>query len=134
LLFNFAVVAMVIGNVYKIAGASEKIVEMMKMAVTVNASGGMILPEKDVVGEIEIKNVCFHYPTKPSVKVSKNVSIKIEKNMTVALVGQSGCGKSSIMSLIERYYDPIEGEILFSGVNIKKFDPKWLKKQIGIVS
>ena len=134
LLFNFAVVAMVIGNVYKIAGASEKIVEMMKTAVTVNASGGMTLPEKDVVGEIELKNVFFHYPTKPTVKVSKNVSIKIAKNNVVALVGQSGCGKSSIISLIERYYDPIEGEILFSGVNIRKFDPKWLKKQIGIVA
>ena len=134
LLFNFAIVAMVVGNVYKIAGASEKIVEMMKTPVTVNASGGMILEDKDVVGEIEIKNVNFHYPTKPSVKVSKNVSIKIEQNKVVALVGQSGCGKSSIISLIERFYDPIDGEILFSGVNIKKFDPKWLKKQIGIVS
>ena len=125
---------MVIGHVYRIAGASEKIVEMMKTAVTVNASGGMTLPEKDVVGEIELKNVSFHYPTKPTVKVSKNVSIKIAKNNVVALVGQSGCGKSSIISLIERYYDPIEGEILFSGVNIRKFDPKWLKKQIGIVA
>ena len=134
LLFNFAVIAMVVGNVYKIAGASEKIVEMMKTAVTVNASGGMVLDEKDVVGEIEIKNVNFHYPTKPSVKVSKDICIKIEKNMVVAFVGTSGCGKSSIMSLIERYYDPIDGEILYSGVNIKKFDPKWLKKQIGIVS
>lgn len=67
LLFNFAVVAMVVGNVYRIAGASEKIVEMMKTPVTVNASGGMVLPEKEVVGEIEIKNVNFHYPTKPSV-------------------------------------------------------------------
>ena len=75
MLFNFAVIAMVVGNVYKIAGASEKIVEMMRTAVTVNASGGMTLPEKDVVGEIELKNVSFHYPTKPTVKVSKNVSI-----------------------------------------------------------
>ena len=134
LLFNFAIIAMVVGNVYKISGASEKIVEMMKTPVTVNASGGMILEEKDVVGEIEIKNVNFHYPTKPSVQVSKDICIKIEKNNVVAFVGTSGCGKSSIISLIERYYDPIEGEILFSGVNIKKFDPKWLKKQIGIVA
>lgn len=49
-------------------------------------------------------------------------------------MGKSGCGKSSIISLIERYYDVIGGEILFSGVNIKKFDPKWFKTQIGIVS
>ena len=125
---------MVVGNVYKISGASEKIVQMMKTPCTVNASGGMIMEEKDIVGEIELKNVNFHYPTKPTVQVSKDVSISIKKNMVVAFVGTSGCGKSSIMSLLERYYDPIEGEILFSGVNIKKFDPKWLKKQIGIVA
>jgi ABC-type multidrug transport system fused ATPase/permease subunit len=52
---------------------------MMKTEVIVNASGGMILPENLIVGEIELRNVNFHYPTKPSVKVSKDVSIKVKK-------------------------------------------------------
>jgi ATP-binding cassette, subfamily B (MDR/TAP), member 1 len=52
----------------------------------------------------------------------------------VALVGQSGCGKSSIISMIERFYDSLSGEILFSGVNVKELDPRWYKKQISIVS
>jgi ABC-type multidrug transport system fused ATPase/permease subunit len=80
LIFNFAIVAIVIGNVYKIIGASEKIVEMMKTKVTVNASGGMILPDDKIVGEIELRNVDFHYPTKPGVQVSKKVCIKVKKN------------------------------------------------------
>lgn len=53
---------------------------MMKTEVTVNATGGKILPDDKIVGSIELRNVDFHYPSKPSVKVSKNVSIKIERN------------------------------------------------------
>jgi len=65
--------------------------------------------------------------------VCNNVNLKIEQNTIVALVGPSGCGKSSIMSLIERFYDPLSGEVQFSGTNIKNLDPRWLKKQISIV-
>jgi len=53
--------------------------------------------------------------------------LEIEKNTVVALVGQSGCGKSSLIALIERFYDPFDGEILFSGVNIKDLDQRWYK-------
>jgi ATP-binding cassette subfamily B (MDR/TAP) protein 1 len=52
------------------------------------------------VGEIELKDVCFRYPTKTDVEVAKNVSLKIEENKVVALVGESGCGKSSIIALV----------------------------------
>ena len=65
----------------------------------------------------------FHYPSKKDVDVLKNVSLTMEKNKVVALVGKSGCGKSSIISLIERFYDPIEGSIHFSGIDIKDIDP-----------
>lgn len=56
-----------------------------------------------------------------------------EKNRVVALCGTSGCGKSSIISLIERFYDPEQGEILFNGRNIKDLCPKWYHNQIAIV-
>lgn len=52
----------------------------------------------------------------------------------VALVGESGCGKSSIIALIERFYEASEGQVLFSGVDIRKLDPRWYKKQVSIVS
>ena len=65
----------------------------------------------------------------------KGVSFEVEnrKNRVVALCGTSGCGKSSIISLIERFYDPEEGEILFNGRNLKDLDPKWYHNQIAIV-
>ena len=127
LIFDFALLSMVFGNVMKTIGASEKIIQIMKYIPTVNSKGGIKIPEHDVVGEIELKNVSFTYPTKKEVGVCKNISLKIERNKVVALVGQSGCGKSSIISLIERFYDPAQGEVMFSGVNIKDLDPKWYK-------
>ena len=79
-------------------------------------------------GRLEFKNVKFQYPCKPGVHVLKGVSLSVdnETNRVVALCGTSGCGKSSIISLIERFYDPNEGEILFNGRNIKELDPRWL--------
>ena len=55
----------------------------------------------------------------------KGISIDVKANQVVALVGHSGCGKSSVIQLIERFYDPAEGEVLFSGANLKDLDNKW---------
>jgi len=60
-------------------------------------------------GVIDIKDIKFVYPTKPDVPVLKRININIQNCQTVALVGHSGCGKSSIIALIERFYDPVEG-------------------------
>ncbi len=77
----------------------------------------------------------FHYPTKPEVQVLKGIDLEIDnkRNRVVALCGTSGCGKSSIISMIERFYDPSEGEVLFNGVNIKDLDPRWYHEQVAIV-
>ena len=75
-----------------------------------------------------MKNVKFRYPSKDDVQVLKGIDISVDnnKNRVVALCGTSGCGKSSIVSLIERFYDPQEGEVLFNGTNVKDLDPRWL--------
>lgn len=64
---NFAIVSMVIGNVYKVIGASTKIISMMQKIPSINTRGGKIIAEKDIEGKIEFKNVNFFYPTKPDV-------------------------------------------------------------------
>jgi ATP-binding cassette subfamily B (MDR/TAP) protein 1 len=69
--------------------------------------------------------VRFHYPNKKDVEVLKGITIDVSRNKVIALVGPSGCGKSSIISMIERFYDPTSGEILFQGVNIKELSPRW---------
>lgn len=67
---------------------------------------GGIIPEKEGNGEIRFEKVKFNYPTKAEVKVLEDISITIQKKKVIALVGTSGCGKSSMISLIERFYDP----------------------------
>jgi len=105
LILNFAILSMVIGNVYKVIGASTKVITMMQKIPSINTRGGKIIAEKNVIGEIEFRNVNFCYPTKPDVMVAKNINITMKQNEVVALVGKSGCGKSSMISLINRYYD-----------------------------
>lgn len=78
----------------------------MKIAVEISQDKGAIIENDKLEGEIELRNVNFAYPSKPDVMVSKNVNITVKKNQIVALVGQSGCGKSSIINLIERFYLP----------------------------
>uniref|UniRef100_A0A7M4EZM6 ATP-binding cassette sub-family B member 5 n=1 Tax=Crocodylus porosus TaxID=8502 RepID=A0A7M4EZM6_CROPO len=85
-------------------------------------------------GNITSKEVMFNYPTRPEVKVLQGLNIKVEKGQTLALVGSSGCGKSTVVQLIERFYDPLDGEMLLDDQNTKALNIQWLRAQIGIVS
>ena len=85
-------------------------------------------------GKIEFKNVTFAYPTKPDQKILKNISFTIEPGQAAALVGYSGCGKSTIIQLLERFYDITEGEILIDGINIKDYNLLELRRKISLVS
>lgn len=85
---------------------------------------------ENVKGDIEFKNVTFGYGED---SVLENVSIKVEKGMNIALVGPSGGGKTTMCSLIPRFYELNSGEILIDGKNIKKFTLKSLRENIGIV-
>lgn len=83
-----------------------KILNLMQTVSEVNSVGGKIIPKDKLIGEIEFKNVSFEYPTKKDVKVSNNISLHVKNHQTIALTGHSGSGKSSLISLIERFYDP----------------------------
>uniref|UniRef100_A0A8C5JL82 Phosphatidylcholine translocator ABCB4 n=1 Tax=Junco hyemalis TaxID=40217 RepID=A0A8C5JL82_JUNHY len=85
-------------------------------------------------GNITIKDVAFNYPNRPEVKILQGLNLKVEKGQTLALVGSSGCGKSTVVQLLERFYDPLDGEMLFDGKTAKALNIKWLRAQIGIVS
>ncbi|NXH11661.1 MDR1 protein, partial [Bucco capensis] len=85
-------------------------------------------------GNITIKNVFFNYPNRPEVKILQGLNLHVEKGQTLALVGSSGCGKSTVVQLLERFYDPLDGEVLFDGQNTKSLNIQWLRAQIGIVS
>ncbi len=132
--FQIALMAYVYGNVASVVGAADKIVQLMNYVPKIPTRGGDII-EGEINGELEIRDVKFRYPTKQDVQVLKGVSFKVdnEKNRVVALCGTSGCGKSSLISLIQRFYDPEEGEVLFNGRNIKDLDPVWYHNNVAIV-
>ena len=88
----------------------------------------------NVIGKIEFKNVHFEYSTRPGIKILNGFNLSVNNGETNALVGPSGCGKSTTISLLLRFYDPTNGEILLDGIDIKKFNIQWLRSQIGIVS
>ncbi|CAN8314385.1 unnamed protein product [Cochlearia groenlandica] len=88
----------------------------------------------DIKGDIELKDVYFAYPARPDEQIFRGFSLFISTGTTAALVGQSGSGKSTVVSLIERFYDPQAGEILIDGINLKEFQLKWIRSKIGLVS
>ncbi|KAM3913524.1 ATP-dependent translocase ABCB1-like [Leptodactylus fuscus] len=85
-------------------------------------------------GNLEFKDIKFVYPTRPKVQVLQGLSVKVSKGQTLALVGSSGCGKSTSIQLLERFYDPVQGSVFADGNDTKKLNLKWLRSQMGIVS
>lgn len=83
---------------------------------------------------IEFEDVHFSYPTRPKKKVFNGFSLKIKRGETVALVGPSGQGKSTTVGLIERFYDPTEGSVMYMGHDLRTLNVSWYRDQIGFVS
>jgi ATP-binding cassette, subfamily B (MDR/TAP), member 1 len=90
--------------------------------------------EGSIRGEISFKNVVFNYPSRPDVPVLKGLSINIKAGKTTALVGASGSGKSTIVNLIERFYDPLSGSVTLDNIDLRDLNVTWLRSQIGLVS
>ncbi|KAM3306809.1 ABC transporter B family member 9 [Capsicum chacoense] len=114
--------------------AAYKIYETIKRTPKIDPYDPSGIQLEDIKGEIELKDVYFKYPARPDVQIFSGFSLYIPSGKTAALVGQSGSGKSTVISLLERFYDPEAGEVLLDGVDIKKFELKWLRQQMGLVS
>ena len=84
-----------------------------------------------VKGELELLNVHFAYPSRPDAAILKGINLKARCGQKIALVGKSGCGKSSTFSLLQRFYEPTEGEILLDGHNTAHLNAKWLRQQVS---
>ncbi|KAL8500763.1 hypothetical protein ACS0TY_020374 [Phlomoides rotata] len=116
----------------KSAAASVFAILDRKSKIDPNDETGMTL--EDVNGEIEFIHVNFSYPTRPGIQVLRDLSLTIKSGKIVALVGESGSGKSTVISFLQRFYDPDSGHITLDGIDIHKFQVKWLRQQMGLVS
>lgn len=110
--------------------SAERIFELLDTKPRTEILSGTRKLER-VEGKVEFKNVSFSY--EPGKSVIENLSFKVNPGKSVAIVGATGAGKTTIVNLLERFYEPDEGQILLDNVNIKEFELRWLREQIGLV-
>ena len=113
-------------------GAATRLFELQDRNPTLSPTAG--LPVKSARGTIKFNDVSFSYPTRPAVAIFKNIDFEIPHGSNVAVVGPSGGGKSTIASLLLRFYVPTRGSITIDGVDISKMNVKQLRRKIGVVS
>nr|XP_023885640.1 ABC transporter B family member 11-like [Quercus suber]POE69358.1 abc transporter b family member 11 [Quercus suber] len=114
--------------------AAFKMFETIKRKPQIDAYDNSGLKLDDIHGDIELRDVCFSYPARPEEHIFNGFSLSMPGGTTTALVGQSGSGKSTVISLIERFYDPQAGEVLIDKINLREFQLKWIRQKIGLVS
>lgn len=118
-------------GVQKSVGATENLMNIIQQSNEKELMEGKSKP--NIVGEVVFQNVVFAYPQRKDIDVLKGVNISASKNDTIALVGSSGAGKSTISALLLKYYKLEKGEITFDGVNINEIDTNHLRESIAIV-
>lgn len=126
----FLMLAMIFVMYPRASVSVERIMEVIDTKTKI--TDGEFLGNTKLMGEVEFKNVSFKYPDADEY-VLKNISFKAKKGDTLALIGSTGSGKSTIVNLIMRFYDATEGEILIDGKNIKEYKLETLYKKIGYV-
>lgn len=114
--------------------AAGKVFETIDRVPEIDSSSKEGLVPDQCRGDVEFRNILFHYPARPDIPVLRDFSLKVSPNQTTALVGSSGSGKSTAVALLERFYDPDEGQIFIDGNDIKELNIAWLRTQIGLVS
>ena len=126
----FLMLAMIFIMYPRAAVSAERINEVIETES--NIKDGNIVKENKTKGEVEFKNVSFKYPDSEEYMI-KNISFKANKGETVAFIGSTGSGKSTLINLIPRFYDVTDGEILVDGINVKDYSLELLHSKIGYV-
>ena len=130
---SMTMIAPSIGEFSKAAAAAKAVLDMIAQQPTIDPVSDQGEAPETIVGNIQFRNVGFAYPARPTIKVLHDISLDFEARKTTAIVGASGSGKSTVVALTERWYDPLEGNILFDGRNIRDLNVRWLRTQIGLV-
>lgn len=132
--FSLAMLAPEMQAITHARGAAAKLYATIDRVPDIDSANPDGLKPDHVEGEIELDHVKFSYPSRPGVIVVKDLSLTFRAGKTAALVGASGSGKSTVISLVERFYDPLAGTVKLDGRDLKSLNLKWLRSQIGLVS
>lgn len=114
-------------------GAAAKVFHVIEEKPKIDPLSEKGLKPAELKGNLAFENVHFNYPSRTDVNVLQGVDLSINRGETVALVGSSGCGKSTTIQLIQRFYDVDSGRVLVDGNNVKELNVNWLRSKIGVV-
>ena len=121
-------------DVEKAGEAVERCFKIVNRPTQIDASSLEGAVPKSVTGTIRFEGVHFAYPSRPNITIFQDFNLEIPAGQSIALVGESGSGKSTIIALVERFYDPLAGKVSLDGEDVAGLQVRWLRDQIGLVS
>ncbi len=121
------------GELQRAAGATERLVELLQSVDTVQDPAEARQLAAPVKGKITFENVRFHYPARPETAAMQGVNFTIKAGETVALVGPSGAGKTTVLQLLQRFYDPDEGSVQLDGVDLREMNRGEFRRALAMV-
>ncbi|SFJ39294.1 ABC transporter transmembrane domain-containing protein [Aerobium aerolatum] len=121
------------GELNQAAGAAERLTELLDEVPAITAPSQPAMMPEPAAGKVEFHDVRFAYPTRPGHSALEGLTFAVQPGETVAIVGASGAGKSTVFSMLMRFYDPLEGKILIDGVDVREADPADVRSRIAIV-
>ncbi|QVM98316.1 ATP-binding cassette domain-containing protein [Pseudomonas sp. SORT22] len=130
----FGTLSEVIGELQRAAGAGERIAELLAARSEIVAPADLQRSAPRVSGRVELQNIRFAYPSRPTPPAIDDLKLTVEPGETLALVGPSGAGKSTLFDLLLRFYDPQQGRILLDGQDIRCLDPQDLRRHFALVA
>lgn len=122
--------SLLFGQVVRGMSAGARVFEYLVIKPTIPVTGGIQMPLETIHGQVDFRNVTFCYPTRPAQTVLKDFSLTMPAGKMVALCGSSGAGKSTVASLLERFYDVDSGKIFLDGHDLTVLDPTWLRGSV----
>ena len=130
ILMSLMMVSMMFQSISRAAASAQRINEVMD-TIPVLQDGGV--SEDNGMGSVEFKNVSFHYPNHEGRPVLEDVSFTVNPGETVAILGATGSGKTSLVNLIPRFYDSVDGDVFVDGINVKDYDLVTLRKKVSYI-
>ena len=127
--------SLLFGQYVRGSAAGARVFEYMNLEPTIPIQGGLQITNNNLRGQVSLNNVTFTYPSRPEQSVLEDFNLEIPGGKVCALVGASGGGKSTVASLLERFYDCDNGSLTIDGIDIKTLDLRWLRRNcIGYIN
>ncbi len=130
---SLGAISEVAGDLQRAAGAMERIAELLDTRAIIVAPLAPKALSRPIEGGVEFQQVTFHYPSRPEIAALADFDLLVAAGERVAIVGPSGAGKTTVIQLLLRFYDPERGQVRFDGIDVRELDPAKLRRAIGLV-